>query len=178
MHSEAYYMNLALTLAEKALAEGEFPVGCIIVADDEIVAEGKRSHSTGRGPNEIDHAEIQALRNFSYISGEFNRDNVVIYSTMEPCLMCYGAILISGIGKIVYAYEDAMGGGTALNRESLPPLYQERRISIVKYVLRNESLKLFADFFKNPKNQYLKDSLLARYTLDQDRLLTNPDASD
>jgi tRNA(adenine34) deaminase len=178
MHSEEYYMNIALSLAGKALAEGEFPVGCVIVADGEIVAEGKRSNSTGKAPNEIDHAEIQALRNFSDIPREFNRGNVAIYSTMEPCLMCYGAILISGIGKIVYAYEDAMGGGTACNRKFLPPLYRERRISIARLVLRNESLKLFADFFKNPQNQYLKDSLLAKYTLDQDRLLANHVASD
>lgn len=167
MSSHEYFMKIALILAEKALAMREFPVGCIIVVEDRIMAEGKRSRSFGKGSNEIDHAEIHALRDFSNLQGNFDKDKITLYSTLEPCLMCYGAILISGIGKIVYAYEDAMGGGTGCNLKSLAPLYRQTPVSITKNILRNESLALFGEFFNHPENQYLKDSFLARYTLDQ-----------
>ncbi len=81
--------------------------------------------------------------------------------------MCFGAILLSGIGKLVWAYEDAMGGGTSLSREKLAPLYRERKIEIVTHVLRQESLALFQQYFKLNSNRYWKDSLLATYTLAQ-----------
>lgn len=81
--------------------------------------------------------------------------------------MCFGAILIAGIGTVVWAYEDAMGGGTGCDRSSLPPLYRDRRITIVPRVLRHRSLALFKDFFLNPSNGYWAGSLLADYTLSQ-----------
>ena len=81
--------------------------------------------------------------------------------------MCFGAILISGIGRIVFAYEDVMGGGTRCDLSSLAPLYRERDIDIMADVLRGESLTLFKRFFSDPRNTYWKGSLLARYTLAQ-----------
>ena len=81
--------------------------------------------------------------------------------------MCFGAILISGIGTIVYAYEDAMGGGTACKRDQLPELYRDNPIELIGNVCRRESLDLFKRFFKNPQLNYWRDSYLARYTLDQ-----------
>lgn len=81
--------------------------------------------------------------------------------------MCFGALLIHGIGRIVYAYEDAMGGATHCDRSAFAPLYQNMPVTIVPHVLRNESLLLFQRFFSAPENRYLKDSLLAQYTLAQ-----------
>ena len=86
---------------------------------------------------------------------------------MEPCLMCLGALVLSGIGEIVYAYEDVMGGGTRCDLTKLTPLYKNFKFSIVPSVLRNESLQLFKAFFQNPKNAYWRGSLLASYTLSQ-----------
>jgi tRNA(adenine34) deaminase len=86
---------------------------------------------------------------------------------MEPCLMCLGALLLNGIGEVVYAYEDVMGGGTGIDLAGLTPLYQDRKISIVPHILRQESLDLFRTFFKNPENSYWEGSLLAKYTLRQ-----------
>ncbi len=86
---------------------------------------------------------------------------------MEPCLMCFGAILLSGIGEIVYAYEDVMGGGTKSDLKSLPPLYRDRKISVISGVLRSKSLEIFKAYFSNPSNFYWRGSLLADYTLAQ-----------
>ena len=81
--------------------------------------------------------------------------------------MCFGALLISNIRHIVFAYEDAMGGGTRCDLSKLPPLYQENQISIIPNILRNKSIHLLKSFFLNPENTYLKDSFLASYTLRQ-----------
>ena len=79
--------------------------------------------------------------------------------------MCFGAILISGIRRIVFAYEDVMGGGTRCDLSRMPPLYGSRPVHLVPHVLRDKSLFLFKSFFSNPDNTYWKDSLLAAYTL-------------
>ncbi len=161
-----YFMEKALALAEKALFEGEFPVGCIIVYKNEIIATGSRTGTSGKDTNEIDHAEIVALRRFADLdSGIKDKSEITLYSTLEPCLMCYGAILLSGIGKIVYAYEDVMGGGTTCNLAKLNPLYKDRNITIIPDVLRQLSLGLFKEFFSSPDNRYWRGSLLEKYTL-------------
>ena len=86
---------------------------------------------------------------------------------MEPCLMCYSALILAGIGTIVYAYEDVMGGGTGCDLAKLTPLYQSSPIRVVPNVLRSESLKMFKSYFSDPANNYWKQSLLAKYTLRQ-----------
>jgi len=162
-------MKEALELAEIALKEGEFPVGAILVYKNEILATGSRKGTTGEFVNEVDHAEITALRNLAGRKefNEINRQEMTLYCTMEPCLMCFGAILLSGIGKIVYAYEDAMGGGTKIDPKNLSPLYRERKISIIPSILKKESLAIFKAYFSNPSNSYWKPSLLSDYTLAQ-----------
>lgn len=163
------FMREALALAEAALKEGEFPVGSILVYKNEIVATGARKGTAGGFANEVDHAEIIALRNLVGIN-EYNgidRREITLYCTMEPCLMCFGAILLSGIGTVVYAYEDVMGGGTKLDLKSISPLYSSRKISVISGILRNKSLEIFRAYFSNPSNSYWKGSLLADYTLAQ-----------
>jgi tRNA(adenine34) deaminase len=168
----ASFMELALDQARDALASGEFPVGCVIVWEGRVVASGAR-RGTGRGrPSEIDHAEIRALKHLESLDEgslekPFHASDAVLFCTMEPCLMCYAAIILSGIRQVVYAYEDVMGGGTGCDLSTLSPLYRECGVRVVPSVLRNESLRLFQEFFRNPSNRYWKGSLLERYTLDE-----------
>ena len=161
-------MQKALEQAANALQNGEFPVGCVIVHEDRIVAVGSRENSAGL-PNEMDHAEIIALR--SLLNSGFAKDpaELVVYSTMEPCLMCFSTLIVNGIRTIVYAYEDAMGGGTDVSLRDLKPFYKDLAISIIPHVMRKESLELFARFFQRKDNLYLHDSFLAHYTLEQYR---------
>jgi tRNA(adenine34) deaminase len=142
-------------------------VGCIIADEDAILAKSYRIHSGGDSPNETDHAEMNALRRLPRDELEKKNSPLTVFSTMEPCLMCFGALLINGIHNIVYAYEDVMGGGTGINLADLSPLYNTQKVNIVSNILREESLNLFKTFFKNPENPYWKESLLARYTLNQ-----------
>jgi len=161
------FMKEALAQAENAFSAGEFSVGCVLAAQNAVVATGFRQRSSGPRANEIDHAEIVALRNLSEKKPIANPEELTIYCTMEPCLMCFGAIVISGIHRIVYAYEDVMGGGTRCALSDLPPLYSDHEIQVVPHVLRGQSLALFQAYFSKPENGYWKNSLLSKYTLAQ-----------
>ena len=177
-------MDRALELAEDALVQGEFPVGCVLVSQGRIVGEGRRANSKGRALNELDHAEILALRDWLQGKGTpSSKGDVTAYCTLEPCLMCFGALIINGVRRVVFAYEDVMGGATGLEFDvpagRLNPgdrciggmirrgfLYRKDRVEIIPRVRRPESLALFKRFFTSPSSAYLKDTLLARYTMD------------
>ena len=161
-------MGLALLEAEKSLQAGDFPVGCVVVCDDEIVARGRRQHSTEDSNNELDHAEIVALRSLFDQHPHIQKDKLILYSTMEPCLMCFSTLLLNGVHGIVYGYEDVMGGGTNLPLAQMKPLYSEIEVEIVPHVRRNDCLALYKMFFADPAHSYWRDSLLATYTLAQD----------
>ncbi len=165
--NDEYFMSLALKEAKKALSFGEFPVGCLMVLGDQVLVSGARENSSGYNTNELDHAEIVTLRKLNSLNGFYEYDCIKVYCTMEPCLMCYAALILSGIRRIVWAYEDIMGGGTKCDLSILPPLYATSRVSVVPYVRRQESLEIFKTFFSNPHHQYWKNSLLAEYTLKQ-----------
>lgn len=158
-------MKEALMEAETALVNGEFPVGCVIVADNRIVGRSRRENSGEGGRNEIDHAEMAALRRLIVENPDFDCSSLTVYSTMEPCLMCYSAMLISGVRNFVWAYEDVMGGGTNLPLSQLNPLYSNMEVILIDSVLRRESLRLFQEFFRN--YPYWQESLLSQYTLEQ-----------
>ena len=159
-------MNEAFQLAELALSEGEFPVGCVIELNGRIIATGARDNSSGKS-NEIDHAEIIALRSLLTEKLDIDLSKVTVYSTMEPCLMCFSTLIVNGVTRFVYGYEDAMGGGTNLPLAQLAPLYKDIIVDLTGGVMRQECLELFKSFFSSTGSEYLKDSYLAHYTLQQ-----------
>lgn len=164
---DEFFMAMALQQAEIALSAGEFPVGCVIADHENVLVSGYRQKSAGDHANELDHAEIITLRRLMETCISERRGDLSIYVTMEPCLMCFGAILLAGIQKIVYAYEDIMGGGTRCRLADLPSLYADAHVRVLPHLLRSESLALFKAFFNNPENTYWKNSPLALYTLSQ-----------
>jgi tRNA(adenine34) deaminase len=161
------FMRQALIEARHALATNEFPVGCVLVHEGTVVARGRRVNSRGPRSNELDHAEIMALRELTAGGPLPDRSGITAYCTMEPCLMCYAALLLNGVRNIVFAYEDAMGGGTDVRLAHLTPLYRQQEVVITPFILRTESLILFREFFENPVNDYWQGSHLAEYTLRQ-----------
>jgi tRNA(adenine34) deaminase len=162
-----HFMTIALQHGKKALDAGEFPVGCVIADGKKVVATGARQGTRENRFNETDHAEIVALGRLAKLNPAPDRSGLILYSTLEPCLMCLGAILIHGISRIVYGCEDVMGGGAACDRSSLAPLYNRPEITITPGVMRAESLALLKVFFQSSEHAYLKDTLLARYILAQ-----------
>ena len=105
------------------------------------------------------------LRHLLAVRPAIDTGAVTVYSTMEPCLMCFSTLLLSGVRRFVWAYEDVMGGGTNLPLSMLNPLYRGMEVHLLDQVRRNESLRLFQQFFRT--GSYWQDSLLARYTLAQ-----------
>jgi tRNA(adenine34) deaminase len=162
-----FFMDAALKQARKALSAGEFPVGCVLVYEDRILVTGARAGTAGDRPNETDHAEMVAIRRLEQLATPVDRSRIKLFCTLEPCLMCFGATLLSGIGEIVYAYEDVMGGGTHCDLSRMPPLYRDNPMTIVPDILRDESLRLFKAYFADPGNAYWRESLLSTYTLAQ-----------
>jgi len=159
------FMEEALVEARLALAGGEFPVGCVLVAGGAVVGRGHRCNSEGALANEIDHAEVVTLHRLLADQPGIDCRQITAYSTMEPCLMCYTTMLLSGIRRFVWAYEDIMGGGTSLPLVQLLPLYREMQVDLTPGVLRQDSLDLFGRFFQ--KYTYWQGSLLEQYTLEQ-----------
>jgi len=175
-------MSEALDLAANALSNGVFPVGCVLVSGNMIVGSGVRSHTMPGDVNELDHAEVCALRDWierGHPLGHGENTGITAYCNLEPCLMCFGALILNGIKRIVYAYEDVMGGATGLDFSrpmtgAAGPvgslfndnLYAESRIEILGGIKRRESLALFKRFFSDPAQSYWRDSLLYKYTLE------------
>lgn len=164
---DQYFMRRALAEAQRALTAGDFPVGCVVVYQERIIARGARLSTRAKHRNEIDHAEMVALRGLDALDADIRHEDLVLYSTMEPCLMCFAALTLSRIGTVVYAYEDVMGGGTKCDFESLPTLYRALKPRVVGGVMRAESIDLFQAFFTDPDNDYWQGSMLANYTTEQ-----------
>ena len=160
-------MEQALNEAKYTLDKGLFPVSCVLVYKRKVIATSSLKGVKINSLNELHHAEIRALHRLYKLQDKINKTKVTLFCTFEPCLMCFSTIIIAGINKIVYAYEDVMGGGTNLDIKHLKHLYQKRKITIVPNILRDKSVEFFKAFFSDPEEDYLRGTLLAKYTLKQ-----------
>jgi tRNA(adenine34) deaminase len=102
--NDEQYMRRALALARQAQAEGEVPVGAVVVLQDEIVGEGWNRTIAGHDPTA--HAEIRALRSASSALGNYRLTGATLYVTLEPCEMCVGAMFHARIARAVYGATD------------------------------------------------------------------------
>ena len=105
---DLYYMDQALALAREAAAQGEVPVGCVIVRGDEIVGRGRNRRETGK--NALGHAELEAIDQACRKLGGWRLWECTLYVTMEPCPMCAGAIVNARIPRVVYGVSDRKCG--------------------------------------------------------------------
>ena len=142
--SDEHYMKQALREAEKAFEEGEVPIGAVIVMQDKIIARAynqveKLNDSTA-------HAEILALTSaYNYLGAKYLPD-AALYVTIEPCLMCAGALYWSKIGKIVYAAEDEKNGYRKYVTGKGNPFHP--RTAIIQGICKEECASLVKAFFK------------------------------
>jgi tRNA(adenine34) deaminase len=134
-------MHRAIELAEQAAALGEVPIGAIVVRDDQLLGGGfNRRESQKDGSC---HAEIEALRAASSSQGDWRLDQATIVITMEPCLMCFGAIVQSRISTIVYGCQNQK------NPNYLREIYSNwpNAPKLIGGVLENQCVDLLSDFF-------------------------------
>lgn len=145
------YMSRALALAREALADGEVPVGCVIVGPDgSIVGEGRNRRETDR--DALGHAELAAISMACQTLGGWRLGSTRLYVTLEPCPMCAGAILNARIPELHYAAKDpSMGAcGSVLN------LFEENfgfHPRIFRGPLERECGQLLSDFFTQTRQR-------------------------
>lgn len=139
------FMQKALELAKISAAEGEVPVGAIIVRGDEIVGTGRNRREYGK--NALYHAEIEAIDNACKTLGGWRLWECDMYVTLEPCPMCAGAIINSRIKTVYYGASDLKAGsfGSVVDFNSLP---YNHKPEIVSGVMQDEARKMLSDFFK------------------------------
>ena len=150
---EEKYMLAALKEAEKSANEYEVPVGCVIVRDGKIIARGR--NSVERKKNPLCHAEIIAINKASKKLGGWRLIGCEMYVTLEPCPMCYGAIINSRIEKLYYGASDekkgALGGAVDLSAIAF-----NHKPEIESGISSLESEALLKDFFKKLRERNKK----------------------
>ena len=138
-------MNVAIEEAKIALSEGEVPVGAVIVKDGKIIA---RAHNTRETDLDISgHAEINAMRLAAKALGKWMLDGCAIYVTLEPCVMCGGALLQSRISTIVYGADDPQFGGVSQNGN----LFDQSKALVYRGVMKEECAELLNRFFRSKR---------------------------
>jgi len=139
------YMGLALQEARKAWAQGEVPVGAVVVRDGEVIATGYNQPIGSHDPTA--HAEIVALRAAAEKLGNYRLPGCELYVTLEPCIMCSGAMMHARLARVVYAALDPKTGACG----SVVDLFAEERLNhhteVVGGVLAEEASQLLKAFF-------------------------------
>ena len=145
------FMQLALVEAQKARALGEVPVGAVLVSDNQVIATGHNQPINNNDPSA--HAEVVTLRVAGQNLSNYRLPNTTLYVTLEPCMMCCGAIMHARISRVVYGAADAKTGcvHSVLNLFDNPQLNHHTMVE--GGVLAEECAKVLKDFFKERRAQ-------------------------
>lgn len=144
--SDEYWMQRALALAAQAEAEGEVPVGAVIVRDGACVGEGwNRPIGTHDASA---HAEINALRDAGRRLGNYRLPGATLYVTLEPCVMCAGAIVHARIARVVFGADDPKTGAAGSRFDTLVSDQHNHRVRVDRGVLAAESGECLRRFFR------------------------------
>ena len=146
MHTDEYWMAYALSLAERAEQQGEVPVGAVIIQDNHVVSEGWNQPISSNDPTA--HAEIQALRAACQQLDNYRLPDATLYITLEPCVMCAGAIIHARIKRVVFAAKEPKTGaaGSCFDIFNTPQL--NHYVVCEHGILAEESSTLLRNFFR------------------------------
>ena len=146
MREHEPFMRLALEQAALARDSGEVPIGAVLVRDGAVLARGSNRPIRAHDPSA--HAEIVALREAAAAAGNYRLTGATLYVTIEPCLMCVGAIVHARVATVVYGADDPKGGAvrSLLDPTTLP---LNHRFEVVPGVLADECRALVQDFFRS-----------------------------
>ncbi|HEY6804545.1 MAG TPA: tRNA adenosine(34) deaminase TadA [Pyrinomonadaceae bacterium] len=145
--SDEHWMRLALNAAREAETRGEVPIGTCIVSDGQLLSVAGNRTRTDCDPTA--HAEIVALRDASRIAGNYRLTNVAVYSTIEPCAMCAGALIQARVQRLIYGARDERAGAVESHFGICNTDFLNHRIEIVTGVLEDECRAMMQQFFKN-----------------------------
>jgi tRNA(adenine34) deaminase len=143
MFTDEYFMKMALNEAEIAFEKDEVPIGCVIVSNNRVIA---RSHNLTETLNDVTaHAEMQAITSAANFLGGKYLINCTLYVTLEPCVMCSGALAWSQISKVVIGARDEQRGFIKKNLTLHP------KTEIVTGIMENECSSIVKEFFKSKR---------------------------
>ena len=140
-----FLMREALVQAKKALKKGEVPIGAVVVLGDEIIGRGYNQPITTKDPTA--HAEIIALKEASNRLENYRLNEAIIYTTLEPCLMCVGALVHARIKKVIFAAQDTKSGVVVNNGGLIQSEFLNHKVSFEEGILEKQASKLLKDFF-------------------------------
>ena len=145
MSSDDLFMAEALDLARQADANGEVPVGAVVVVDGQICGRGFNSPIRLNDPTA--HAEVLALREAAAKIRNYRLESATLYATIEPCVMCTGALVAARVGRLVFGARDLRFGGVRSKFQLADSELLNHRIQITEGVLGGECLALLKKFF-------------------------------
>lgn len=141
------FMRRALALAAKAGAQGEVPVGALVVCENHVIAEAYNERETRT--QALAHAEILAVERACSALNRWRLSGCTLYVTLEPCVMCAGALVQARVDRVVYGAVDPKGGGTVSLYQILSDPRLNHRPKVVGGVLADECGLLLSEFFKS-----------------------------
>jgi tRNA(adenine34) deaminase len=149
--TDAHWMRQALAAADEARGRGEVPVGACIVAGDAILAVAGNRTRTDQDPTA--HAEIVALREAARKVGNYRITDAVVYSTIEPCVMCAGALIQARVVRLVYGARDERAGAVESRFRLCDTDFLNHQIEISAGVLEEECREIMQEFFRTRRGK-------------------------
>ena len=149
--SDEEFMRLALAQAELARAEGEVPIGAIVVLDGEIKGRGHNAVIQNSDPTA--HAEIMAMRDAARTISNYRLTDATVYSTIEPCAMCAGAMVHARVARLIYGAMDEKAGAVDSHFEICSTDFLNHRISVEKGILEAECRQVIQSFFRQKREK-------------------------
>ena len=148
-HDEQF-MRVALGEAEVARNDGEVPVGAIVVLDGKIVGRGRNRVIGSNDPTA--HAEVLALRDAASGIGNYRLTGVTLYSTIEPCAMCAGAIVHARVGRLVYGASDPKAGAVVTHLGICSTDFLNHKVIVEGGILEDECRRMLQSFFRERRD--------------------------
>ena len=145
MPDDLYYLQLALEEARASAAAGEIPIGAVLVHNDVVLA--RSGNRTIRDNDPTAHAEIIVIREASRLLSNYRLAGTVLYTTLEPCAMCAGAIVQARVPRLVYAADDPKGGAFRSCFELLTSPKLNHQVEVTCGLLAEDSTALLQSFF-------------------------------
>jgi tRNA(adenine34) deaminase len=145
--SDESFLELALALAREAERNGEVPVGAVVVSDGRVIGRGHNCPIATNDPTA--HAEMLALREAAQTIGNYRLDGATLYATLEPCVMCAGALVNARIARLVFGARDLRFGGVRSKFRLADADVLNHRVEIVEGVLGAECAELLEHFFRS-----------------------------
>ena len=142
-------MKIALKEAVKARDIDEVPIGAVIVKDNKVIAKGHNVRETKQDP--LGHAELVVIKKAAKKLGDWQLVGCDLYVTIEPCIMCSGAIIQSRIARVIYGADDIKGGGFGSSINVLDAKNINHSPEVIKGVMKDECSKIIKDYFKNKR---------------------------